>query len=117
MFKEVMENVVYFNTEREAETSLRKYKKYKPTSNYRWVVQGNALVRIPRERYDFSSRELSLINKELSRGRLETRRFYKVAKSNGGYVEIWKDKKTGKKYYYPTNIKRLKFKLKVAKTR
>ncbi len=36
----------YFKTEREAEKSKRKYKKYKSTKNFKWVVQGNALVRI-----------------------------------------------------------------------
>jgi hypothetical protein len=38
--------IIYFNTEREAENSKRKFKKYKSTKKYRWVVQGNALVRI-----------------------------------------------------------------------
>jgi len=41
-----MENIRLFNTEREAEKAKRKFKKYKSTKNYRWVVQGNSLVRI-----------------------------------------------------------------------
>ena len=38
--------IVYFNTERQAEQAKRKYKKYQPTKRFRWVVQGNSLVRI-----------------------------------------------------------------------
>ena len=36
----------FFNTQREAEKSKRKFKKYKPTKFCQWVVQGNTLVRI-----------------------------------------------------------------------
>ena len=39
-------NAVYFDTERKAETAKRKFKKYNSTKCYRWVVQGNSLVRI-----------------------------------------------------------------------
>jgi len=41
-----MRTIIYFKTERKAEQSKRKYKKYKNTKNYKWTVQGNALVRI-----------------------------------------------------------------------
>jgi len=44
----MVNNIVYFKTERDAEKSRRKYKKYNATRNYKWVVQGNALVRISR---------------------------------------------------------------------
>lgn len=36
----------FFDTERQAELAKRKFKKYKPSKNFRWVVQGNALVKI-----------------------------------------------------------------------
>jgi hypothetical protein len=38
--------VRYFNTERQAEKAKSKFKKYKSTKNFRWVVQGNSLVKI-----------------------------------------------------------------------
>jgi hypothetical protein len=41
-----MVNTKCFNTERQAERAKRKYKKYKPTKNNKWTVQGNCLVRI-----------------------------------------------------------------------
>ena len=40
----------FFNTEREAEKAKRKFKKYDSTKSCRWVVQGNALVRIAKRR-------------------------------------------------------------------
>lgn len=46
-----MKTIKYFDTERDAEKSKRKYKKYSNTKNFVWTVQGNALVRIPRTRY------------------------------------------------------------------
>ena len=39
----------FFNTERQAEQAKKKFSKYKPTKNYRWVVQGNALVKIAKK--------------------------------------------------------------------
>ncbi len=42
----MVNNIVYFDTERDAERSRRKYKKYKATRDYKWVVQGNSLVRV-----------------------------------------------------------------------
>jgi hypothetical protein len=38
--------IIYFNTEKEAERAKRKFKKYNSTKRYKWVVQGNTLVRI-----------------------------------------------------------------------
>tara|TARA_R100001530_G_C4208609_1_gene126756 strand:+ start:369 stop:524 length:156 start_codon:yes stop_codon:yes gene_type:complete len=40
----------FFNTERDAEKAKRKFKKYKATKNYKWAVQGNALVRVRRKK-------------------------------------------------------------------
>lgn len=45
----MVETIVHFDTEREAEIAKRKFVKYKPTKNFRWVVQGNSLVRITRQ--------------------------------------------------------------------
>jgi len=42
--------VRFFNTEREAEKAKRKFKKYKSTKSYRWVVQGNTLVKIAKRK-------------------------------------------------------------------
>lgn len=36
----------FFNTERQAESAKRKFKKYKSTKNHKWTVQGNSLIRI-----------------------------------------------------------------------
>ena len=46
MGKTVYKNKVYTDTEREAEKLKGKFKKYKDTKNYKWTVQGNALIRI-----------------------------------------------------------------------
>ena len=41
--------IVYFDTEKEAEKAKRKYKKYNNTKTHKWVVQGNALVKIKKK--------------------------------------------------------------------
>ncbi len=41
-----MGSIKHFKTQREAEKSKRKYKKYKNGKTYKWVVQGNSLVKI-----------------------------------------------------------------------
>ena len=42
----MVRTIRYFNTERQAVTAKKKYKKYKPTKKHIWSVQGNSLVRI-----------------------------------------------------------------------
>jgi len=41
-----MRRVVHYNTERIAERARKKFKKYASTKKWRWVVQGNSLVKI-----------------------------------------------------------------------
>lgn len=48
--KNKMKNKRFFNTERQAEIAKKKYKKYKDTRNYKWTIQGNCLVRIPKQK-------------------------------------------------------------------
>lgn len=38
MAKTIFKNVVHYDTEREAIRDKRKYKKYKSTKTYKWVV-------------------------------------------------------------------------------
>ena len=52
------ERIVYFDTERKAEQAKRKYKKYKSTRNWRWVVQGNSLVKIAKKRWKEEENEV-----------------------------------------------------------
>jgi len=67
---------------------------------------------------NFTPRQKQLINRELKRGdSLVTKNFVTIAKRKGRYVELWKNKKTGKLEAMPTNADRLKFKLKVAQLR
>lgn len=41
-------NVTHFDTEKQAERAKRRFKKYKGNKSFKWVVQGNSLVKIPR---------------------------------------------------------------------
>lgn len=45
-----MKRVRHFNTERDAEKAKRKFKKYRSTKYFKWTVQGNSLVRIPKRK-------------------------------------------------------------------
>jgi len=67
----------------------------------------------------FNKKEKLLINRELRRNdNLITKRFSTIKKKKSGkYVEVWKNKKTGEKEEHPANVGRLKFKLKVARSR
>ena len=67
----------------------------------------------------FNKNEKKLINSELRRGdSLITKNFKTIKKKKSGkYVEVWKNKGTGKLEEFPANVKRLKFKLKVARSR
>jgi len=53
-----MKNSKCFKTEREAEIKRKKFKKYKNTKNYRWVTQGNCLVRIKNKMTNISCEKI-----------------------------------------------------------
>jgi len=67
---------------------------------------------------EFTKEQIEAINRELkSRDSLVTKDFITIAKRKGKWVEVWRDKKTGKLEEMRTNAERLRFKLKVAQSR
>ena len=67
----------------------------------------------------FTSKEKKLINRELDRSPpLITKKFKTIKrKKTGRYVEVFKNRKTGKLEEQPVNTRLLKFKLRVARSR